>query len=69
VVAGGYLVFSGTGGSAGGGYYVLASTNVTAWMTNWLSVATNTFACDGSFSVTTVLDPAKGRQFFRIQVP
>jgi hypothetical protein len=63
------LVFSGTGGMAGGTYYVLASTNIATRMTNWVRVATNTFGVDGTFGVTNAVDPAKRRQFFRIQVP
>jgi len=66
-LAGGDLVFGGTGGSAGGTYYVLASTNVTAPMSNWVRLATNTFGVGGSFSAT---NPVTGtQQFFRIQVP
>jgi hypothetical protein len=69
LLAGSNLVFGGSGGSAGGTYYALASTNPAAWMTNWALVVTNTFGMDGSFSVTNVVDPAKPRQFFRLQVP
>jgi hypothetical protein len=62
------LLFRGTGGSAGGIYYVLASTNAALGMTHWLRVAANTFAPDGSFAVTNALDPARPRQFFRLQL-
>jgi hypothetical protein len=69
VLGGSNLVFCGTGGMAGDTYYVLASTNVAARMANWVCVATNTFGVDGSFCVTNAVEPAKRRQFFRIQVP
>jgi hypothetical protein len=69
VLAGSNLVMAGSGGSAEGTYYVLASTNVADWMTNWTCVATNTFGVSGSFSVTNAVDPAKASQFFRLRLP
>jgi hypothetical protein len=63
------FVFGGVGGTAGSNYYVLASTNVGAVLTNWVRVATNTFGAGGTFSVTNAVAPAKPRQFFRLQVP
>ena len=48
---------------------MLASTNVAAWMTNWVRVATNAFGAGGTFNVTNALDPARPRQFFRIEMP
>jgi hypothetical protein len=68
VLAGTSLVFSGRGGGSGGVYCVLATTNVVEGMSNWERVATNTLGTGGSFSVTTALDPAKPRQFFRLQL-
>ena len=68
VLAGNSLVFSGRGGGSGGVYCVLATTNVVEGMSNWERVATNTLGTGGSFSVTTALDPAKPRQFFRLQL-
>jgi len=63
------LVFAGSGGSAGATYYVLASTNLAEWLTNWACVATNTFELDGTFNVTNAVDLAKPTEFFRLQVP
>lgn len=68
-LAGINLVFGGTGGSAGATYYARSSTNVAASPTDWLRLSTNTFAADDSLSVTNTVDPAKGSQFFRLQVP
>jgi uncharacterized delta-60 repeat protein len=69
VLAGTNLVFGGTGGTVGSTYYVLASSDMAAAVTNWSRVATNIFAADGSFSVTNTVNPAKGTQFFRLEVP
>jgi hypothetical protein len=69
MLAEGGLVYGGTGGTAGGTYYVVASTNVAKPMANWERVATNTFAAGGTFSVTNALDPARPRQFFRLSLP
>jgi uncharacterized delta-60 repeat protein len=69
LVTGTSLVFAGTGGNVGGTYYVLASTNAAAWMSNWSRLATNMFGDGGNFSVTNAVDSAKGRQFFRLEVP
>jgi unsaturated rhamnogalacturonyl hydrolase len=63
------LVFGGTGAIAGDTYYVLASTNVAARMTNWVRVATNSFGVGGTFSVTNAVESGKRRHFFRLQVP
>jgi hypothetical protein len=69
VVGGTNLVSGGTGCIPGVTYYVVASTNVAEWMTNWVRVATNVFGTGGTFNVTNVVDPSKRRQFFRLQVP
>jgi hypothetical protein len=66
--AGTDLVFTGTGGTAGATYHVLASTNLAGGMTNWSCVATNTFGVGGTFNVTNALGPDRPRQFFRLEV-
>jgi hypothetical protein len=69
VLTGASFVLGGTGGNPGALYYVLASTNVQAQMTNWGRVGTNTFGAGGSFLVTNAVTPDHPRQFLRIQVP
>jgi hypothetical protein len=68
-LAGSNLVWGGTSGHACDTYYVLASTNLDDWPTNWERVATNTFGADGTFTVTSAVTPAQRSQFFCIQVP
>jgi autotransporter-associated beta strand protein len=59
--------FSGTGGVAGVTFYVLASTNVAAPVTNWTPLLTNQFGTDGSFNFTN--DPGTNAQnFYRLQL-
>ncbi len=69
VLAGTNLVFSGTGGSAGGTYYVLASTNVAEPAANWGRVATNRFDASGGFRTTNSTDLKLSSQFFRLRLP
>jgi hypothetical protein len=69
VLTGMNLAFSGTGGIAGGTYYVLTATNIAGRMTSWARLATNTFDVGGSFSVTNAMDPARCWQFLRIEEP
>ena len=63
------LIFSGTNGIAGNTYYVLASTNVAAPLTNWLPVFTNTFDVNGAFSVTNAVSGAIPARFYLLQLP
>ena len=62
------LVFSGTNGPDSGTYYVLASTNVALPLSQWTSIATNTFSPTGAFSVTNATGVSP-RRFFIIQLP
>jgi hypothetical protein len=69
VLSGGSLIFSGTGGSPNGTYYVMASTNVATPTTNWTTLATNLFDGSGAFSFTNVVDPGIAQQFFLLRLP
>jgi len=64
-VAGGNLVFSGSGGTSGNIFYVLANTNLAT--TNWFPVLTNTFNGSGGFTVTNPVSPSTPQEFYRIQ--
>jgi hypothetical protein len=62
----GSTVLSGIGGSNGGTYFVLAGTNLLSPVTNWVSVATNTFDVNGNFVSTNPPMPNAVQQFFRL---
>ena len=63
------LIFNGTGGSPGSNYVVLASTNLTIPLTNWLALTTNTFDGSGQFHYTNNVNPAKPQQFYIFKLP
>ena len=63
--SGANVVLSGSGGTAGGTYHLLANSDLTTPSTNWPSVATNTFDGAGAFSVSQVIEP--GVKFFRVR--
>jgi hypothetical protein len=64
-LAGGNVILSGQGGTAGGAYELLANSNVTIASSTWPIVATNTFDPSGTFSVTQAVQP--GNKFFRLR--
>jgi fibronectin-binding autotransporter adhesin len=66
--SGGNLIFSGTNGPDNGTYTVLTSTNAALPLTNWTSIATNTFSPTGTFSVTNTIG-TNTTQYFDIVVP
>jgi hypothetical protein len=66
-VSNGSLIFSGTGGTISGTYYVLTTTNVTTPLINWTVLMTNTFDGSGGFSVTNGITPNIPHQFFIIK--
>jgi hypothetical protein len=63
--SGGNLVFSGTNGTPGWTYYVLASTNLLLPPASWDIVSTNTFDSLGKFNVTNPILP-NSRKFFML---
>jgi hypothetical protein len=67
--AGPSLILSGTNGIEGNTYYVVASTNVAAPLSNWQPVFTNTFGANGVFSVTNAVSGAIPARFYRLQLP
>jgi cellulose 1,4-beta-cellobiosidase len=62
-------IMSGGGGVAGQTFYILASTNITASVSQWPAIGTNFFGPGGSFSFTNTIDPTVPRQFYLIQAP
>jgi rhamnogalacturonan endolyase len=67
-VSGSNLVISGSGGSSGGFYYVLESSNLLKSV--WIPVATNQFDSIGNFSLTltNAYLPGATNMFYRLQV-
>ena len=68
-VAGGNVIFSGTGGTPGADYYVLITTNLTAPLASWVRLATNQFDSNGNFAWTNTPAPGNPRQFYRLTSP
>ncbi len=63
------VVFNCVNGSAGGTYYVLASTNLAMPWANWPAVATNTFDGYGCSLFTNGLNRNSPQRFYRVQLP
>lgn len=69
-ISGGNVIISGTDGTAGADYCVLASTNVALPLTNWTRLSpTGQFGPGGVFSFTNAIDPNLPRRFYLIQLP
>jgi hypothetical protein len=64
----GNLVFSGTNGTVGGNYYVIASTNIALPLADWTVVSTNTFGLGGVFSVTNPISGGTPSQYFTLKI-
>ncbi|HET7625246.1 MAG TPA: hypothetical protein VFM25_08270, partial [Verrucomicrobiae bacterium] len=62
------FVISGIGGSNNAGLLLLASTNLTMPMTNWLTVASNTFDANGNFVVTSAVPTGVTAEFYRVSI-
>jgi autotransporter-associated beta strand protein len=63
------LVLKATNGVAGSSYSVLMSTNISLPLPQWMPVATNTLAANGSFTIvaTNSVDPAAPQRFYALQ--
>jgi len=68
-LSGASLIFSGSGGTPSGTYYVLASTNLLTPLTNWITVATSSFDTNGNFSVTTGITAGNPQRFYLLKQP
>ncbi len=67
VVSNGNIIMSGSGGSAGGTFYVITATNVLTPLTNWVVLSTNSYDGAGNFSVTNPVSPGTPQRFYRIR--
>ncbi len=68
-ITGANFVAGGTGGTLGGTYYVVSSTNVALPIDSWLRVTTNNFDGAGNFAFTNAIAPGVPQQFYRLQMP
>jgi hypothetical protein len=68
-INGNEFIVNGTGGFAGGTYYVLTSTNVALPRALWTFIATNQFDANGNFSFTNELNSGDAENFYLLQLP
>lgn len=59
------IVMGGSGGLPGGGYRILASTN----LTDWFTVESNFFNYQGNFNFTNPADPTTPVRYYRVVTP
>jgi len=67
--SGGDLILSGIGGTPGGGYTILTTTNVAAPLSAWTTNSQATFNSSGAFSLSIPVVATPPAQFFQIRVP
>jgi hypothetical protein len=67
-MSGGNLVFSGSGGTPGGTFYVLTSTNLLLPLANWTLTTTNQFDGGGNFDVTNAINPDSAQEYYLLKV-
>ena len=65
MVSGGNLIFGGNGGTPGGTYYVVTSTNLLTPLASWPVLSTNSYDGAGNFTVTNAVDPGTPQRFYR----
>jgi hypothetical protein len=63
------LIFTSTGGPAGGTNYLVATTNVALPMTGWPRIVTNKFDLTGAFTVTNALPAGVPERWHRLALP
>jgi Concanavalin A-like lectin/glucanases superfamily len=66
-ISGGNLIFSGTGGTANGNYWVLTATNLATPIGSWPTQATYNYDATGAFSVTNAINSGTPERFYRIK--
>lgn len=62
------LIFSGSGGPAGGPNFLLATTNIALPTAGWTVVATNSFHLTGDYAITNSI-PTRPMQIYRLALP
>lgn len=69
IVSGGSFIAGGTGGTLGGTYYVVSSTNLTLPIGSWSRFTTNNFDSAGNFAFTNTMAPGVPQLYYRLQLP
>ncbi|MBC8096008.1 MAG: autotransporter-associated beta strand repeat-containing protein [Akkermansiaceae bacterium] len=67
--SGGSLILTGTGGTSGGNYIWLTSTNLAAPLAAWATNSLGVFDGSGSFSNSIPLSPSEPARFFQLKTP
>ncbi len=67
--SGGNLILTGGGGTPGGTYSWLTSTNIATPLAQWTTNTTGNFDGTGSFSNNIAISPSDARRFFRLKTP
>jgi Bacterial Ig domain len=67
--SGNNIMLSGGGGTPGGPFHVLSTTDLTTPLANWVSAATGTFDGSGNFNVAQPISSTVPQTFYIIQVP
>ncbi len=68
-ISGGNLILTGSGGSPGGSYTLLTSTNLAMPLAAWATNSTGTFSGSGAFSNSIPVGQSQAAQFFRLRTP
>jgi hypothetical protein len=68
-LTGGNLILNGKGGNPNATYYVLTTTNLTTPLSQWVSVATNSFDVSGNFSFTNSVNSGSAEQYYLLKQP
>jgi autotransporter-associated beta strand protein len=69
VISDGNLILTGSGGSPGGSYTLLTSTNLTIPIADWTTNTTGTFGVGGAFSNAIPVGNTRIGQFFLLLIP
>ncbi len=69
IIDGTNLVINGSGGTTNGMFYVLATTNLTLPLNQWMHMATNQFNGVGNFAFTNGVSSSPAQMFYLLQLP
>jgi hypothetical protein len=67
--ANGKLILTGSGGSPGGSYSWLTTTNMATPLANWITNTVGVFDSNGAFSNAIPINPSETSRFFRLKLP
>ena len=67
-ISNGSLIITGTNGTAGANFLVLATTNLASPVASWIILATNQFGAGGGVSFTNLLNSNAPQVFYRLRL-